>query len=227
MKGVPDNRIVLCQPDSIKGCSLCCGLFNLRDISIGSLSTFLIDGENREKIFHTYEKYKIETLERDKFSHICPYQGFLNEGRPGCLIHPHSSGVEGRDRSLYASKICDKYFCPAHTILTYEEKIFLVEKVSDWYLYSVAIADPESFSFIFNFVKENYSDNPGSGIVELLVNEGLNAHSENLKACGGILFCYSIPEYNINKSNFCIRYINETRDLVVSRIIKSASAVSF
>jgi hypothetical protein len=215
MSGISNDGIILCQPDNIKGCSLCCGLFNFSDISSASLSRFLKEGESREKAFSSHETFKSPVQVRDKFSHICPYQGFLKDNKPGCLIHPLSSGVDGRDRSLFAGKICDRFFCPAHTILSEEEKQFLIENVTDWYLYCTAIADPESYSFIYNYVKENWTD---SELCAVLIKEGLTVHTFNLAANTGVVFCYSIPEYNINKENFCIRYKSEKRDLVVSRI---------
>ena len=223
MSDVSNDGIILCQPDNVKGCSLCCGLFNFSDISPDSLSCFLSEGESRERTFSSYGIFKTPAAVRDRFSHICPFQGFLKKNKPGCLIHPLYSGVEGRDRSLFASKICDNFFCPAHTILSEEEKKFLIENVTDWYLYSAALADPESYSFIYNFVKDNFDVTGDQNSAGLLVKKGLAVHGENLAAYNGIIFFYSIPEYNINKKNFCIRYINETRDLVVSRIIKSAS----
>ena len=214
------DRIILCQPDNIKGCSLCCGLFNYRDISQGTLTDFLKDGNQRESIHSNYESFVTPINVRDRFSHICPYQGFLSAGKPGCLIHPLSCGTEGRGRSLFAGKICNDFFCPAHAVLADQEKLFLIDNISDWYLYSVALADPESYSFIYNYVKENF----GRAEEEvLLVREGLSAHAVNLAVFDGAVFCYSIPEYNINKSNFCIKYIKEKRDLVVSRILKFSS----
>jgi hypothetical protein len=53
------------------------------------------------------------------------------------------------------------------------------------------------------------------------VEVGLSAHAGNLASYGGAIFCYSIPEYNINKKNFSIKYINKYRELVVSRIEKT------
>lgn len=220
MSDLCNDSLILCQPDNVKGCSLCCGLFNFRDISSGFLSQFLEEGKGREKVYLTHDSYNSPEDIRDSFAHICPYQGFLSDGKPGCLIHPLSCGEEGRGRSLFASKICSEFFCPAHRILSIDEKEFLTENITDWYLYSVAIADPESYSFIYSFVKENFkkNDNTDSDLIEELVEEGLAAHAANLARYDGVIFCYSIPEYNINKKNFCIKYINEKRDLVVSRI---------
>lgn len=220
-----NDRIILCQPDNMKGCSLCCGLFNLNDISPESLRVFLEQGRGREETFPTHNEYRESARVRDLCSHICPYQGFLSEDKPGCLIHPLSSGIDGRWRSLFASKICGEFFCPAHTILTDEEKKYLIENVSDWYKYSAAIADPESYSFIYNYVKDNFSVTADPPMQRLLVEEGLSAHAGNLASYGGAIFCYSIPEYNINKKYFSVKYIDELREVVVSSIERAASAV--
>jgi len=231
MRAPSHDRIILCQPDNNKGCSLCCGLFNFSDISPDYLSSFLHGGSERENKLITYDDYNTPSRIRDKFSHICPYQGFLSKDKPGCLIHPLSSGIEGRGRSLFASKICSEFFCPAHTVLSEEEKLFLIKNISSWYLYTVALSDPESYSFIYNYVKENYydaicTDEADAYLLKALVIEGLAAHAENLAAYEGVIFCYSIPEYNINKKNFCISYINEARDRVVSCILKSLSSTN-
>lgn len=220
-----DGMITLCQPDKLKGCSLCCGLFNFSDISRDSLTVFLDEGKLREKKFSDYEEFKTTAELRDRYAHICPYQGFLSEGKPGCLIHPLSSGSEGRDRSLFASRICDRFFCPAHQILTDEEKIFLIKNIDDWYNYSVAVTDPESFSFIYNHVKDNFiftgdTESERKDQFYRVVNEGLSAHAENLQINTGIIFCYSIPEYNAYKKNFSLKHIDRSKEMVLSRIQK-------
>lgn len=212
------GRIILCQPDNIKGCSLCCGLFNFGDITSGALGNFLQEGKERESKLSDYEGFINSSEIRDEFSHICPYQGFLSDNKPGCLVHPLYCGADGRGRSLFASKICSGFFCPAHSILSEEEKRFLINNVTDWYLYSVAIADPESYSFIYNYVKQSFNKPDSDGLFVKSVISGLMAHAENLAVYQGIIFCYSIPEYNLNKKNFCIRYVKNSGDRVVSRI---------
>lgn len=221
MSRLPNDGIILCQPDNTKGCSLCCGLFNFRDISSESLRGFLEEGKYREQAFPTHNEYNVSPHVRDLSSHICPYQGFLSDDKPGCLIHPISSGVDGRWRSLFASKICGEFFCPAHTILTSDEKTFLIENISNWYYYSSAIADPDSYAFIYNYVFEKFYEIADSELSIALVKEGLAAHTENLAFYEGVIFCYSIPEYSINKKYFSIKYNDKLREHVVSRINKT------
>ena len=216
--------IILCQPDNSKGCSVCCGLFNFRDISRESLVPFLEKGRDREKEYRAHEEFSTPFRLRSRFSHICPFQGFLSEGKPGCLVHPLFSGSDGRDRSLFAHKICETFFCPAHSILSTEEKLFLINNIKDWHLYCCAIADPESFSFIYKFVNENYSEFRDMETFNSLVITGLSVHEGNLSMYEGEIFFYSIPEYNLNRKNFCITYMNEFRELVVAAIRSHAAA---
>jgi hypothetical protein len=224
MKEFPEDNIILCQPGNSKGCSLCCGLFNFMDLSQSFLGTFLEDGQKREKEFKLHDEYSNMHRVRGRFTHICPYQGFLSAGKPGCYVHPLHCGVDGRDRSLFAHKICENFFCPAHTVLTTEEKKFLAGKISGWYLYTVAITDPESFSYIYSFVKSEYSDVCSIGLFTALVEEGLHAHSQNLSRYEGEIFFYSIPEYDINKKSFSIAYNPAARDHVLSMIRVKATA---
>ncbi len=210
------DKIILCQPDSTKGCSVCCGLFNMRDTSRGILEKFLEDGSSREKLYSNYEVYSEPENVRDIFSHICPYQGFLAKGKPGCLIHPLSSGIEGRDRSLFASSVCGRFLCPAHEILSDEEKSALIYSINDWFLYSTAIADPESFSFIYEYARSF----PSPLNLPLLLEAGLMAHAKNLLLYDGIIFFYSIPEYNTNRGKFSLRSRADLRSEVVAAMDK-------
>lgn len=214
MTGADD--IILCQSDSRKGCSVCCGLFNMKDTSRNNLKQFLEEGISREKVFRVYEEFTEPEPVRDRYSHICPYQGFLSTDKPGCLIHPLSSGIESRDRSLFASSVCGKFLCPAHEILSSQEKSVLIKYVDDWYLYSIAIADPESFSFIYEYGK-SISEEPWLAPV---LKAGLNAHAENLLNYEGVLFFYSVPEYMMNREHFSLRYREGFRSVVVEAMDK-------
>jgi hypothetical protein len=226
MSGISGDKIILCQPDNLKGCSLCCGLFNFRDFSPDCLTEFLNKGRERESEHKVFEEYNSPHKLRSRFSHICPYQGFLSENKPGCLVHPLYAGTDGRDRSLFAHKICENFFCPAHSVLTAEEKIFLIENITNWYLYSVAIADPESYSFIYNFVKTDYYEDCANEFFISLVREGLRFHSMNLSLYEGEIFYYSIPEYDLNKKNYSLRYRKDFMESVVSGISNPASSFS-
>ncbi len=217
------DDIILCQPDNLKGCSVCCGLFNLKDCSRKNLSCFLEAGIARVRDFAVYDEFRLDAGVRDEFTHICPYQGFLKAGKPGCHIHPLSSGYEGRERSLFSSKICSGFLCPAHTILTPEEKQSLVEHVNDWYLYSVAITDPESFAFLRSFILETFAPDPHHENMGILLNAGLTSHAESLDQSGSVIFYYSRPEYNLHKEIFCISRNGSNRERVIDSIRKKAA----
>lgn len=210
------DDIILCQPDSRKGCSVCCGLFNVKDTSRKNLEKFLQEGDGREKLYRVYEEFSEPESVRDRFSHVCPYQGFLSAGKPGCLIHPLSSGIEGRDRSLFASSVCGKFLCPAHEILSSQEKYALIKYLDDWYLYSTAIADPESFSFIHEYGRSISGD---SGLPSVL-SAGLKAHAQNLMAYEGIIFFYSVPEYMMNRERFSLRFRDDFRRAAIDAMDK-------
>jgi len=213
-----DVSLILCQPDNMKGCSVCCGLFNMKDTGKKNLTAFLKDGMKREKLYRIYEEYSEPESVRDRFSHICPYQGFLAEGKPGCLIHPLSSGIEGRDRSLFAHSVCGKFLCPAHKLLSRDEQDTLIRAVNDWYLYSTAIIDPESFSFICDYARRICKID-GEDLYPL-IEAGLTAHAENLSQYDGTLFFYSVPEYNLNKEKFSLNYRGDFRKSVITAIDK-------
>jgi hypothetical protein len=196
--------IVLCQPDSRKGCAACCGLFNLKDISRENLETFLRDGARRAARDTGSGRGVLTSCGgpvRDATSYVCPCQGFLAVGRPGCLIHPAYAGTDLRDRSLYGKEICDGFLCPAHFILTEDEKRALVELVDDWYLYSVAVIDPDSFTFLLRKARLEAGDGPAAR--EALLGE-LAEHARRLAACDVPVFCYSPWEYGCGKKAFSI-----------------------
>ena len=217
--------IILCQPDNCRGCSVCCGLFNFRNCSREHLSAFLDGGRSRVKDFPVYEEFTMNDPVRDGFTHICPYQGFLSQGKPGCHIHPLSCGNEKRERSLFGAKICSSFLCPAHRILTPEEKESLVTHVRDWYLYSIAIADPESFSCLNRFVSETPGLDSRSDTYGMLLNTGLACHADVLTQCGDVIFYYSSPEYILHRDSFCIRYNEQNRERVFNCVrIRAAEA---
>lgn len=194
-----DEAIILCQPDGIKGCSLCCGLFNFIDISRETLYSFLEKGKERESLFKSYEDYSDPYDVRDKGSHICPYQGFLSHGKPGCLLHPLYCGEERRGRSLFSEKICGKFLCPAHYLLTEEEKKGLIKYVNDWYLYSVAVADPLFFSQVYKKSVAEFSLYGEEDKIEKLVITMLSERAEEMDKGEKILFSYSVSEYSCER----------------------------
>jgi len=201
--------ISLCQPNDKVGCSICCGLLNHQDISKKNLSTFLNDVENRiihfenlpeDKKFTEIQKFGI----RDIASYICPYQTFIADGKPGCSLfdeNPEKSKL--RNKSLFGQKVCNDFLCPAHHILSEPEKILLIKFVEDWYLYQIAILDPESFQWILK-VADEHKIYKGNKSFKKLLNEALLLHSKYLSQKKISLFYYSESEYNLEKENFSL-----------------------
>lgn len=202
-----DNPFFLCQPDEIKGCCACCGLLNRKDLSRENLEIFLQDGKFRRDNGWRYlqeECFIEQTVPvRDETTHICAFQGFLTKGSPGCLLHPLSFGEEGRGQSLFGSKVCDNFLCPAYKILSERERKLLIENVDDWYCYTFAVVDPHSTQWILECL-ETAGLSPGSGIYREKLFMALEILSEHLAAYEGVVFCYSMPEYNLDSVYFSL-----------------------
>jgi hypothetical protein len=221
------TSLLLCQPDAQHGCSACCGLFNLRNITRENLSAFLaqgrarvenIDAENRDMI------HLPRATVRDAGSHVCPYQGFIDEKslKPGCLLHPLHCGQDLRGRSLFGSKICGDYLCPAHYIFSDEQVRVLLRCIDDWYLYTVAVLDPESFVWMTDTllgctgVKDLEQDNPPA---RLMLTKALMIHAEYLGRIETPVFHYALSEYRLHKHSFSLGSPSKDRDAARERII--------
>lgn len=199
--------IVLCQPDSRKGCSVCCGLFNFVDIRKESLDVFLHQecGDRDEKKLNLTSFSQINKPDvRDYTTYICPYQGYIESGRPGCRVHPKVSGIDGRDRSLYGVKLCNSYFCPAHYIIPDSDKILLIEHVECWYLYSCAIIDPEGFIWISGEVRTILDEKVDNLVFKDAILCSLETLSKLQNSIGCPLFFHSIAEYYENLDSFSL-----------------------
>lgn len=218
------KKIILCQPDSKKGCSACCGLLNFRDITRTSLCSFLEEGKQRavdaKKETEKDIRFRYNENLRDNTSHVCPYQGFLSENRPGCLIHPASNITDERDRSLFGKKICDSFLCPAHEILTEEQKKIIISSIDDWYLYTIAVIDPLSTLWIIGEIEKSLAGKNSEDKFALILNEALRIHAQFLSSYSGSVFFYSLSEYNMAKDNFSLAGENNvsSRETISLRI---------
>ena len=152
----------------------------------------------------TLRKYYNNTI-RDAGSHICPFQGFIATGRPGCLIHPGSVPANRRDRSLFGEKICGSFLCPAHSILSNEEKEILIRNTGDWYSYTVAIVDPGYFQWILELMRwEMPGTEEGSALFSKVLTGCLLIHASYMDEYSGPIFFYSLGEYNLGKKLFSL-----------------------
>lgn len=219
----PREAIILCQPDSMKSCCVCCGLFNYRDISKDILEWRLSNSPcsiaDNDSIDDKPQKYQHNI--RDVTSHICRYQGFVSVNRPGCTLHPHVRGIDKRNMSLYGSRICQEYLCPAHTILNTRQKKLLISMVKEWYEYSIAILDPDSFIWIINelniFGGGIIPDDSHYTISPLIV-KCLSLHGDYLSRKDRPLFHYSLAEYNQYKFEFTVEN-NQSEQKDLRRIL--------
>ncbi len=198
------DSIILCQPDSQKGCSACCGLFNFKKISKDHLSKFLKAFEERRDVSakrdHLWNEKTAFKGIRDDTSHICPYQGFIARGKPGCLFHPKINGKCVRRRSLYGARVCNDFLCPAHYVLNDKQKQILIKYIDDWYLYTIAIIDPVSFIWIIETLRDKFdSDLSRDNRIALMrraLYSAIKIHLEYLKEIDTPIFHYSVSEYN-------------------------------
>ena len=200
--------MILCQPDSAKSCCACCGLFNYNDLSRESLERFLGDGAVRSA---AYLKAKDDSdagdpsLVRDITSYVCPHQGFLAAGRPGCLLHPLHRGVSARHSSFFGEKICDSFLCPAHSLYSDGQKDILIGMIDDWYFYTIAIIDPASVLWLFNILRDRFGIRPErDGRAKKILLDFLAIHASHLRSTEAPLFFYSAPEYRLGFVNFSL-----------------------
>ncbi len=207
------ETIILCQPDGTKSCSACCGLFNFSDISRENLSQFLSRGAARSSSFLSASDITDQgdgRKIRDTTSYICPHQGLVFNKRPGCLLHPQYRNSTMRNNSFFGEKICSGFLCPAHSIFSAEHKKIIIKLVDDWYLYSIAVIDPESTTWILDLLQKRFPlFSQREDIVKKILNEALMIHARHLNNYPGPIFFYSVSEYEIGKKNFSIACNNE------------------
>ncbi len=222
-----NKSIILCQPDHNKGCSACCGLLNFKDLSKGFLTDFLDNYESREVISIEELQDSTDIIDskttRDITSYVCPHQGFLKFNKPGCKIHPLSTfdGSDLRDLSLYGKKICDNFLCPAHKILTLNEKKILIENCDDWYLYTIAIIDPNTTKWLINILLEEYGLFPATDVFKLAFSKSLEAIAKNLNDLKIPIFYYSISEYHLHENDFSAGSMSEKTEYIRNDVMKS------
>jgi hypothetical protein len=149
----------LCQNEN--SCVACCGTLNLQ-LSNEALRHLLSErtaqcpGEGRADhaslVAYRHAREKIESsLKRyDESIYVCPFAGWIDTGRAGCLIHPVRTGrPDSQNASFYGASICQSYNCR----LREKEKVrsfSLIEKshaanepehpVTDWKKLALKIA---------------------------------------------------------------------------------------
>jgi hypothetical protein len=199
------ETIVLCQPDTRKSCSACCGLFNFIDISRATLSRFLEEGAARSSSCITAGDFHDEgerSAVRDLTSYICPHQGLIFNRRPGCLLHPDYRTTTLRNESFFGEKICNGFLCPAHKILSMDQMKLIIAHLDDWYAYSIAVIDPLFTARLLELLEENYPVVlQREDILKKILHECLMIHADHLAARPGPVFFYSTAEYSAAKKS--------------------------
>jgi hypothetical protein len=114
-------------------------------------------------------------------------------------------GEDKRDQSLFGKTICDRFLCPAHSILNGREKQYLTAYIHDWYCYAIAIIDPGTFSWIVT-VLDSLSERIKSDdeMVTLFLEKALRIHGKYLHSIENPVFYYSVPEYISHRDSFWI-----------------------
>jgi hypothetical protein len=150
---LPFHPVDLCQPDALKSCAACCGLYNWQDHSRTALTGIL---GIQTDLFMQLESYDDLDCYRDMRNSLinneklfetiynCEFTGFIDPDRRrvGCLLHPSVTGNhELRNHCFYGSKICREHFCPSYGCLTTTQQKAVVAAVHDWYLYGLIITD--------------------------------------------------------------------------------------
>jgi len=163
----------LCQPDACKSCGACCGLYNYADSSRESLTLRL---RRRTELFGRADKSPEglrafsrlmrtteDTAKRYEVIYCCEYLGFLDPGerRVGCLLHPlQNGGVDHRGVSFYGRELCDGHFCPSYHYISREEKLALLNIISDWYLFGLVITDIDLVKAYFRLISDGVYEMP-------------------------------------------------------------------
>lgn len=202
------ETIVLCQPDGNKSCSACCGLFNFMDLSRENLSRFLREGAARSSACIAAGDYPDQGDRhaiREITSYICPHQGLIFNKRPGCLLHPQYRTATMRNESFFGENICNGFLCPAHTILSTEQKKLVITLLDDWYVYTIAVIDPDSTVWLIDHLKKKYpAVFERMDILKKIVHACLLIHADHLSEQPGPVFYYSISEYAAANNRFSL-----------------------
>ncbi len=137
------------------------------------------------------------------------------------MFHPKINKNDFRDRSLFGIKICDAFLCPAHEVLSKEEKEILIDNIDSWYLYSIAIIDPFSFQWILNLLGDELNLILQKDLFKEKLERALWIHAEHLAEYKKPLFSYSISEYSENSKDFSLIFQNE-KSLEEQQILKNS-----
>jgi hypothetical protein len=154
----------LCQTNQ-HSCGACCGIFNLQLVK-QDINTIL---EERTIDFKQSTNYNLrwtlsefrkkrEEIEKDilrvdETTYVCPFLGFISEGRIGCMVHPVLTGdPNSQNVSFYGASICQGYDCKNKENSNSKLLIPLLEDEEiDYYTYSNIVSDHITMGIIIDF----------------------------------------------------------------------------
>jgi len=89
----------------------------------------------------------------------------------------------------------------------------LIRYVTDWYLYTLAIIDPDSYLWILDqIISMSGSESPGKDFPGLILSGALQIHARHLEHVEGGIFFYSRQEYSLEKDRFTLSSREPGRD---------------
>ncbi len=115
----------LCHPSNGSySCGACCGLFNL-DMKPEGIKNLLAQRTSQFKesvdfkVRHTVaefrqnrERIESELSKKDETTYNCPFLGYVENEKIGCMIHPIYTGdPKSQNFSFYGASICQGYDC--------------------------------------------------------------------------------------------------------------------
>lgn len=119
------ERAPLCQ-HARGSCGACCGVYNFRDRSPTAEHARLSRRTERVTAAWPDEQAlaavrdELLALEREEILYatvkVCPFAGYVEDGRVGCLLHPtrHPTGRDLRHLAVYPKEVCRDHFCAPH-----------------------------------------------------------------------------------------------------------------
>lgn len=176
----------LCQPDGVKSCAACCGIYNYVENRREALSErfayrthlFAMVREGRLEL----DAYRDAVRRREDGKRIyhtiytCEFVGYLNDSatRVGCMLHPlQNDGRDLRVVSFYGRDICEGHFCPSYEKLTAHEARIVIDTIHDWYLYGAVITD---IDFVKAFLRR-VQDEMGEEVLAERVRANISART--------------------------------------------------
>lgn len=168
-----EQFIHLCQPDSLKSCGACCGLYNYcvstNDALVARLSSrteqfhLCVKRPDDLPAFSEMIKKSEDQTKRYEVIYCCEYLGFIDQEKKkvGCLLHPlQNGGHDLRGVSFYGQELCDGHFCPSYHYISSEEKLALINIIDDWYLYGLCVTDIDLVKEYFRLISEGVYEMP-------------------------------------------------------------------